>query len=128
MLVAEDHEDTRSLLKTLLMLRGFGVVEAKNGEEAVELAEREHPDLILMDGTLPRLDGLSATRRLRALAAFREVPIIFLSAHAGEDAQAAALAAGCDECIIKPFYAAQLYSVLARRLAHASVSASGAAA
>ena len=82
MLVVEDHADTRFMLKYLLGLRGFDVAEAADGVEAVELAERLRPGLILMDCSLPRLDGLSATRRVRELATLRDVTIVFLSGHA----------------------------------------------
>ena len=115
-LVAEDHEDTRSFLRTLLEKRGLTVVEAGDGFEALDAAERERPDLILMDGGLPRLDGVAATRRLRGLPALAAVPIIFLSGHAGPQAQTDALDAGCDEYVVKPFDIAQLDKVLKRYL------------
>src|SRR5215213_2866964 len=115
-LVVEDHEDTRSLLKYLLGKRGFDVAEAENGEEAIELAQRLHPGLILMDGSLPRLDGISATRRVRELATLRDVPIVFLSGHAEPSAQAAAFDAGCDEYLVKPFDLDRLGRVLAQHL------------
>jgi CheY-like chemotaxis protein len=123
-LVAEDHEDTRFLLKTLLNFRGLAVVEASNGEEAVELAGRELPDLILMDGSLPLLDGCTATRRVRSLARLSDVPIVFLSGHADEASQAAARDAGCDEYMTKPLDTALLDRILTRRLVR--VSATGA--
>ena len=115
-LVAEDHEDTRYLLRTLLEKRGFAVVEAGDGFEAVAVAERERPDLILMDGGLPLLDGCAATRRLRGLPALKAVPIVFLSGHAGQQHQAAARDAGCDEYVVKPFDFALLENVLTRHL------------
>jgi CheY-like chemotaxis protein len=115
-LVAEDHEDTRSLLRTLLENRGLSVVEACNGFEAVVAAERERPDLILMDGGLPLLDGIAATRRLRGLPALAAVPIVFLSGHAGSEHRSAALDAGCDDYIIKPFDLAQFDQLLTRHL------------
>jgi CheY-like chemotaxis protein len=123
-LVAEDHEDTRFLLRTLLMIRGLAVVEAANGEEAVEVAGRERPDLILMDGSLPLLDGFSATRRMRSLDLLREVPIVFLSGHADQASQAAARDAGCDEYMTKPLDTGLLDRILARRLVRV-VGASG---
>ncbi|HEX8188436.1 MAG TPA: response regulator [Pyrinomonadaceae bacterium] len=115
-LVAEDHEDTRYLLRALLEKRGLSVVEAGDGVAAVAAAERERPDLILMDGGLPLLDGIGATRRLRGLPALAAVPIVFLSGHAGPQAQAAALEAGCDEYVVKPFDLARLDTVLNRHL------------
>src|ERR687884_500742 len=77
-MVVEDHDDTRFMLRYLMESRGLRVAEAEDGEEAVRLAESLRPDLILMDMTLRRLDGLTATRRIRELAALQEVPIIFL--------------------------------------------------
>ena len=115
-LVAEDHEDTRVLLRTLLERRGLSVVEACDGFAAVEAAERERPDLILMDGGLPLLDGVTATRRLRGLPALSAVPIVFLSGHAGPQEQTAARDAGCDDYVVKPFDIARLDTVLTRHL------------
>jgi CheY-like chemotaxis protein len=113
-LVVEDHEDTRFLLKYLLTMRGLDVAEAANGEEAVDMAERLHPGLILMDVSLPRLDGLSAMRRMRELATLGEVPVIFLSGHAEPAAQARARDAGCDDYLIKPLDIGRLDRVLAQ--------------
>ena len=115
-LVAEDHEDTRALLRTLLERRGLAVVEARDGEEACDLALRERPDLILMDGGLPLLDGIAATRRMRDLKSLAGTPIVFLSGHAGPQYQLAARDAGCDEYVIKPFDIARLDHVLNRHL------------
>ena len=115
-LVAEDHEDTRQLLRALLEYRGFAVVEAGDGVEAVDAAERERPDLILMDGSLPLLDGVAVTRRLRGMPALSAVPIVFLSGHAGPQYQTAARDAGCDEYVVKPFDIARLDTVLDRHL------------
>jgi CheY-like chemotaxis protein len=119
-LVAEDHDDTRFLLRTLLERRGLAVVEAADGEEACDVAARERPDLILMDGGLPVLDGVSATRRVRGLEGLSGVPIILLSGHAGPQYQLDARAAGCDEYVVKPFDLALLDNILNRHL-HASV-------
>ena len=111
-MVAEDHEDTRFLLRTILERRGLSVVEAGDGEEAVSLAERETPDLILMDGSLPRLDGIAATRRMRGLPSLSAVPIVFLSGHAGPQQRLAAREAGCDDYLVKPLDLKRLYHVL----------------
>lgn len=115
-LVVEDHHDTRDLLKYILTALGFGVVEAENGEDAIDLAERLHPGLILMDASLPLLDGLSATRRMRELETLRTVPIVFLSGHAEPAWEVEARDAGCDAYLVKPFHVAQLDRVLAEHL------------
>ena len=115
-LVAEDHDDTRLMLRTLLEQRGLSVVEAGDGLEAVDAAERECPDLILMDGSLPLLDGIAATRRLRGLPALSAVPIVFISGHAGAQHRTAALDAGCDDYVVKPFDLARIDTVLSRHL------------
>ncbi len=116
-MVAEDHEDTRFMLRTVLERRGLLVVEAGDGEEAVALAERETPDLILMDGSLPRLDGVSATRRMRGVESLSGVPIIFLSGHDEPHRQLAAREAGCDDYLVKPLSLERLYHILERHLA-----------
>src|SRR5215207_7450033 len=89
-LVVEDHEDTRLLLKLLLEHEGYAIVEVGDGLEAVEIAARECPDLVLMDGSLPGLDGLSATRRMREKESLRYVPIVALSGHTGQEFKVAA--------------------------------------
>ena len=101
-LVVEDHEDTRFMLRTILEMSGCRVMEACDGFEAVEIAGREPPDLILMDGSLPLLGGLEATRLIRENRLLQEVLIIALSGWATPSFRAAALAAGCNECFDKP--------------------------
>jgi two-component system, cell cycle response regulator DivK len=120
-LVVEDHEDTRCLLRVILEKHGVSVVEAENGEMAIALAANVHLDLILMDGTLPVLDGFEATRRIRQLTSTHEVPIVFLSAHAHPAAEARAFAAGCTDYLVKPFALGELGSVLERHLSHSNV-------
>lgn len=102
-LVVEDHDDTREMLCVLLERWGFRVVEASNGLEAVEAASRERPQLIVMDGRLPLLDGLEATRRIRANALLDQVKILALNGSGSPGYNAEALAAGCDASIEKPF-------------------------
>lgn len=102
-LVVEDHDDTREMLCMLLEGWGFRVVEATNGLEAVEAASRERPQLILMDGRLPLLDGLDATRRIRENALLDHVKILALDGSGSPGFHAEALAAGCDDRIEKPF-------------------------
>ncbi len=115
-LVVEDHDDTRFLLMYLLEQKGYRVSVAANGEDAVRVAESEHPDLILMDATLPRLDGLAATRRIRATPAICNVPVVFLSGHAEARFRTAALETGGNDFITKPFDISQLGQVLDRHL------------
>lgn len=116
-LVVDDHEDTRFMLKTMLEMHGgVKVVEAGNGMKAIELAESIHPDLILIDGSLPLVDGYEATRRIRELPATRDVPIVFLSGHARPADEAKAFAAGCNDYLVKPFGLGKLGSLLERYL------------
>jgi DNA-binding response OmpR family regulator len=115
-LVAEDHEDTRFMLMYLLEARGYRVTVAEDGERAVSAAEQEHPDLILMDANLPRLDGLAAAGRIRRLDALARVPIVFLSGHAEASFRAMALETGGDDYLVKPFELSDLDSVLERHL------------
>ena len=115
-LVAEDHEDTRFMLRIFLEARGFDVVEAANGEDALRLSETARPDVILLDGSLPRLDGVGVTSRLRSHNSSRRIPVIFLSGHAEPLARSAAFNAGCDDYLTKPFELDRLCSVLTRHL------------
>jgi CheY-like chemotaxis protein len=115
-LVVEDHEDTRSLLMCQLGLMGCRVSVAVDGEDAMRKAESERPDLILMDATLPRLDGLTATRRIRETPALRDVPVVFLSGHAEASFRDAALETGGNDFITKPFEMSQLGKMLERHL------------
>jgi len=101
-LLVEDTEDNRMMMRRLLELSGYQVSEAVNGLEAVILAERETPNIILMDLSLPIVDGLAATRQIRQLPNLATVPIIAVSAHDTADFHAEALAAGCDAYITKP--------------------------
>lgn len=99
-LVAEDNTDSRGALRALLEAYGFEVLEAKNGEEAVRLAQEARPDLVLMDIMMPEMDGLEATKRLRAIPEVESIPILALTAMAGS--KNPALDAGCDDYLTKP--------------------------
>ena len=101
-LVVEDTEDIRQLLSMWLRTSGYRVLEAADGGEAVEIASRECPDLILMDLSLPTLDGISATRLIRQIEQICNVPIIACSAHDTREWSDRALTAGCVEFISKP--------------------------
>lgn len=101
-MVVEDFEDNRFMMRRLLEMSGYNVVEAINGEEAIEIALRERPGLILMDLSLPRVDGLAATRRMRQHSELSDIPIVAVSAHDTSDFHAEALAAGCNDYVTKP--------------------------
>ena len=100
-LVVDDFDDTRLLLRTWLERRGFRVLEAENGIQAINQAESEAPDLIIMDMQMPELDGLSATRRIRM--SLDSVPILAVSAYGADQFRELALAAGCTEYVSTPF-------------------------
>ena len=101
-LLVEDYDDNRYMMRQLLEMSGYRVVEAKDGREAVEFARQECPDVILMDLSLPDVDGLTATKLIRKLENLCDVPIIALTAHDREEFYAAALEAGCNEYVTKP--------------------------
>jgi two-component system cell cycle response regulator DivK len=115
-LVVEDYEDTRELFKIMLESQGYEVLEVDNGFDAVEIAQRALPDIILMDMSLPGLDGCQATRRIRAHADTKRIPIIACSAHNQWEWRAKALLAGCTEFVRKPVDFASLHSLLTRVL------------
>jgi two-component system, cell cycle response regulator DivK len=101
-LYVEDNDDNVYMLRGRLTRAGFEVIVATDGEQGVAMAASQAPDLVVMDLSLPVLDGWEATRRLKAAAETRAIPVIALSAHAMEGDRARALAAGCDEYDIKP--------------------------
>ena len=101
-MVVDDYEGMRQATHLALETLGYRVVEAAGGEEAVELAQAELPDLILMDLSMPRLDGFAAIHRIRRLLGLRDVPVIAFSAHAAKEVREDALAAGCREFLTKP--------------------------
>jgi CheY-like chemotaxis protein len=104
LLIVDDDDDNRFVMKTLLELRGYRVVEASNGQEALDTAARAKPDLILMDLKMPVLNGLAATRSIRrhAKADVPRVPIVALSAYDPARHRTVAMAAGCDDYVLKP--------------------------
>ena len=107
-LVIEDTEDNRQIVRDLLESAGYELIEALDGLEGVAAAEREHPDLILMDIQLPGIDGYEATRRIRAVSALAAVPIIAVTSYALSGDEAKTRAAGCDGYVAKPFSPRQL--------------------
>ena len=102
-LVVEDQEDNRRIVRDLLTSVGYELIDAVSGDEGVSLAERERPDLILMDIQLPGLDGYEATRRIRANPALEKIPIIAVTSYALSGDDVKARAAGCDDYVTKPF-------------------------
>ena len=116
-LVVEDFEDSRFMMRRLLEMAGYNVLEASDGEQAVKIAVESRPALILMDLSLPKLDGLSATRQIRQKKGLKAVPIVAVSAHDSPESRTEALAAGCDEYITKPIDFDHLTQLLQRFLA-----------
>jgi CheY-like chemotaxis protein len=115
-LLVEDFEDSRFMMRRLLELAGYTVVEASDGERAVELAVQEKPALILMDLSLPKLDGLAATRQIRQHREVGCTPIVAISAHDSPETRNEALDAGCNEYVTKPIDFDQLGELVKRFL------------
>jgi two-component system cell cycle response regulator DivK len=107
-LVVEDDQDNREMVIKVLKFHGYQVVEAVDGEEAIEKARTEKPDLILLDIYLPKMDGYEATKRLKGDSRLKDIPIIALTAHAMKGNREEALAAGCDGYIPKPINVREL--------------------
>ncbi len=118
-LVIEDNEMNREMLTRRLAKRGYQILTAMDGDEGIALAAKELPDLILMDMSLPGLDGWEATRELRSRAETKAIPVIALTAHALADDRNRAMEAGCDEYETKPLELPNLLhkieALLARR-------------
>jgi two-component system, cell cycle response regulator DivK len=102
-LVVDDQEDNRRILRDLLTASGFEVIEGKTGEEGVALAEERAPDLILMDIQLPGIDGYEATRQIKAKPALAVTPLIVVTSYALSGDDVKAFAAGADAYVSKPF-------------------------
>ncbi len=101
-LIVDDNQDSRELTVKVLKNRGYQMIEASDGEEALEKALAEKPDLILMDISIPKINGYEVTRRLKSQADFKATPIIALTAHAMKGDKEKALESGCDGYISKP--------------------------
>ena len=113
-MIADGSKDTRDLLKYWLESKGCRVLEAVNGEEVVELSRDERIDLLLMSITLPLLDGLEATRRVRKRSRQDVFPIVCVSTYPTKEAESSALAAGCSSFIAQPFDFNFLNNLLSR--------------
>ncbi len=116
-LLVEDFDDTRLMMKLWLQKKGYRVIEAEDGEQAVELAQSEQPDLIIMDMMMPGLDGLDATRQIREYQSLRQTPIVAVSAYGADEYRARALDAGCTDYVPTPFDPTALNQLIERLLA-----------
>ena len=115
-LVAEDERDIRELVEFALHFNGHDVVTAVDGVSAWELTRTEHPDLVLLDVRMPRMDGYELCRRIKRSKQLRHIPVVFLSAKGQEAEVQAGLDAGAEEYILKPFSMDQLIQTVARML------------
>ncbi len=115
-LLVEDHPDNRGIYRTILEHSGLRVIEAEDGETGVRLAQQQRPDLILMDVSLPLLDGWQATRILKDDPETAHIPIIALTAHALQGDRERAVEAGCDGYIAKPAPPRDVLAEVRRRL------------
>jgi two-component system cell cycle response regulator DivK len=115
-LVVDDSDDIRELIRLMLQMKGCLVVEATNGENAVEVAGRVYPNLILMDLSMPVLDGYEATRQIKAQPALSGIPVVAVSAFCDLQNREKAIAAGCVECINKPINFVAIGDVIERYL------------
>jgi CheY-like chemotaxis protein len=111
-LVVDDFDDTRLMMRLWLEKRGYRVVEASDGVQAVEVALRESPHLVIMDIEMPQMDGLAATRRIREEEHLRDVPIVAVSAYGAEHWRDRAIAAGCNEYVSTPFEPKELSKLI----------------
>lgn len=118
-LIVEDSDDNREILRFILRSIGYGVLEATNGEQAVEICKNNQPAMILMDLSMPVLDGYGAVRKIREIEGTGEVPIIAISAHATMAHRNKASAVGFNDYLTKPIDFAQLETVLQRYLHNA---------
>jgi CheY-like chemotaxis protein len=111
-LIVEDFEENRTALTLILKYAGFDVIEVENGRQAIEAVRQEEPDLVLMDVTLPVIDGLQATREIRRDEKFERLPIIIFSAHDSDEIRRQAAEAGGSEYISKPFEISELKKLI----------------
>ncbi len=116
-LLVEDNAMNRDMLMRRLMRKGYEILVAEDGAQAIETAREERPDLILMDMSLPEIDGWEATRRIKADDVTRAIPVIALTAHAMAGDRARALEAGCDDYEAKPVDFARLIEKIRVKLA-----------
>ena len=118
-LIIEDYSDTRELLSTLLRSHGYTVIEAEDGLEGLLKATGMYPDLIIMDLSLPEMDGVEAARRIHSQQKLEHIPIFVISAYLTSDVKADVRAAGCVRIFSKPFDTDELIDAIERTLAEA---------
>jgi CheY-like chemotaxis protein len=116
-LLVEDFDDTRLMMKMWLEKRGYRVIEAETGEQAITLAQREAPDLIIMDVMMPGMNGLDATLQIRQYQALRLTPIVAVSAYGADEYRRLAIQAGCNEYVSTPFEPTALAELITSLLA-----------
>jgi CheY-like chemotaxis protein len=126
-MLVEDFEDTRRMMRRMLELSGCRVVEAANGQEAIELSQRGGVDLVLMDLNMPVLDGFNATLRIREYERTRDVPVVAVTAYDSAESRAAAGAVGCCDYVVKPLDLENLAALLRRLLPQRDAARAGAA-
>jgi CheY-like chemotaxis protein len=122
-LLVEDNEDNLLIYSTILRHSGYTVLEARDGQAGIDAAKNEHPGLILMDVSIPIIDGLEATRRLKADPGTKDIPIIALTAHALASDQQKATEAGCDAYIAKPAEPRAVVAAVKKYLGEAGAAA-----
>jgi CheY-like chemotaxis protein len=121
LLIVEDNEMNRDMLCRRLARRGYEVLVACDGIEGIEVARNQQPDLILMDLSLPEMDGWTATRILKSETSTRHIPVLALTAHAMETDREKALAAGCDAFDTKPVEIGRLIEIMNRLLTRSEI-------
>jgi len=121
-LLVDDFEDTRTMYGRMLSFQGFRVIEAADGEAAVEQAQTALPDLVVMDLGLPKIDGWEATRRLKADTRTQDIPILALTGYTRDESVRRAKAAGCDALFTKPCSPDKLVAKIREMLAQRAVS------
>ena len=121
LLIVEDNEMNRDMLCRRLARRGYEVLVACDGIEGIEVARNQQPDLILMDLSLPEMDGWTATRILKSETSTRHIPVVALTAHAMETDREKALAAGCDAFDTKPVEIGRLIEIMNRLLTRSEI-------
>lgn len=122
-LLVEDFDDTRLMMKMWLLRNGYRVIEAETGEEAIDVAQRELPDLIIMDVMMPGMNGLDATQRIREYQALRRTPIVAVSAYGANEYRSLAIDAGCNEYVSTPFDPDALAELIKNLIAKSEPSA-----